>query len=104
MKSPQIISFSEDNNMCNIKINNINVSIINAIRRIILTEIPTAIFRTFPEKKNQAIFHTNTTRLNNEILKQRLGCIPIFITDLALPLEDLIVEIKKKMKQKQYNM
>jgi hypothetical protein len=32
--------------------------------------------------KNRSTILTNTTRLNNEILKQRLSCIPIHITDL----------------------
>ena len=34
--------------------------------------------------------------INNEILKQRVGCIPIFINDLTIPIEDYIVELSKK--------
>ena len=31
---------------------------------------------------------SNTSRYNNEIIKQRLSCIPIFINDLEMPLAD----------------
>lgn len=56
---------------------NCNVSLANAIRRIILSDINTYVFKTFPHGENRANFTVNTTRLHNELLKQRLGCIPI---------------------------
>ena len=56
---------------------NCNVSIANAIRRIILSDVNTCVFKTFPHIENRANFTVNTTRLHNELLKQRLGCIPI---------------------------
>jgi len=56
---------------------NCNVSIANAVRRIILSDINTYVFKTFPHSENKANFTVNTTRLHNELLKQRLGCIPI---------------------------
>lgn len=56
---------------------NCNVSFANAIRRIILSDINTYVFKTFPHAENRANFTVNTTRLHNELLKQRLGCIPI---------------------------
>ena len=63
-------------------ISNINCSLANALRRVILANIPTVVFRTSPYEKNDATFHINTSRLNNEILKQRLSCIPIHISDM----------------------
>ena len=51
----------------------INVSIANGLRRTILSDIPVLAFKTFPHNENQADFITNTSRFNNEILKQRLG-------------------------------
>jgi len=77
-------------------LSDINVSLANAIRRTILSDIPTVIFKTFPYEKNQATIYINTSRLNNEILKQRLGCIPIHIKDDDFPIQDYIVEIEKK--------
>ena len=82
-----ILDIYEKDNLLTFTINNINVSYANAIRRVILSEIPTVVFRTFPHEKNDAIFHINTCRLNNEILKQRLSCIPIHIADLDLDLD-----------------
>lgn len=54
-----------------------NVSIANAIRRIVLSDINTYVFKTFPHAENRANFTVNTTHFHNEVLKQRLGCIPI---------------------------
>ena len=73
-----------------------NVSIANGLRRTILSDIPILAFKTFPHNENQAKFITNTSRFNNEILKQRLGCIPIHIPDLKMPYNELLVEIHKK--------
>ena len=56
---------------------NCDVSIANSIRRVVVSEINQYVFRTFPHSENRADFTINTTRLHNEILKQRLGCIPI---------------------------
>ena len=83
------ITLSEKNQLTFV-LNNTNVSIANGLRRVILKDIVTPVF----EEKNME-FLKNTTRLNNEILKQRLGCIPIFINNLDIPLEDYVVEIHK---------
>jgi len=74
----------------------INLSFANALRRTIVSNIPTAAFRVFPYAKNETNIVANTSRLNNEILKQRLGCIPIHITDHSLPFRELQVELEAK--------
>ena len=72
----------------------VNVSIANAIRRVILSDIDTVIFRTTPNEKNKANIVTNTTRLNNEIIKQRLSCIPVHIKDYEdFPFKNYIMEV-----------
>ena len=88
----------EDKGLLTFTITGLNVSLINALRRILIAEIPTIVFRTSPYEKNEATFHVNTTRLNNEILKQRLSCIPIHITENLSPeeLAEYEVEIHKK--------
>lgn len=60
---------------------NADVSIANGLRRILLSEIPCIVFRTdvLPDTTENTVFHVNTTRHHNEILKQRLRCIPICI-------------------------
>jgi DNA-directed RNA polymerase alpha subunit len=77
------------------KIKNINVSFVNALRRTILSDIPTVVFKTIPYESNLCTIEENTSRLNNEILKQRLSCIPIHIKDLD-SIENLEVEIDEE--------
>ena len=75
----------------------VNVSIANAIRRTILSDIPTVVFKTSPYEECKANIFTNTTRLNNEILKQRLSCIPIHITDYQdINLKNYLLEVKEE--------
>lgn len=96
-KSSTLLSFkSEENGILSFTIEGINVSFVNGIRRTILSDIPTLVFNCFPHDKNDADIHVNTTRLNNEVLKQRLSCIPIHISDLSLPYKELVVEINMK--------
>ena len=91
---PKIINATENGNMLQFQVDNIDTSIINALRRTILMDIPCFVFRTFPDDENQTVINKNTCRFHNEILKQRLGCIPIYIKDLDTPVEDLRVFIK----------
>jgi DNA-directed RNA polymerase subunit L len=73
----------------------VNVSLANAIRRTILSDIPLVVFRTTPHEKNLANIIANTSRLNNEVLKQRLSCIPIYIKDVEnFPLKNYQLEVK----------
>jgi len=90
------MDMNEQDNLLKFTISGINVSFANALRRTILSDIPTVVIRTFPYEKNDANFEINTTRFNNEILKQRLSCIPIFIKDLGINLEDYLLEIDVK--------
>ena len=60
-------------------LSNINVSFANALRRTILSDIPINVIRTETNAINQCKVFINTTRLHNEIIKQRLSCIPIHI-------------------------
>ena len=78
--SSHLLSFKgEQDGILTFVIDGLNVSFINAIRRTILSDIPTLVFNCFPHDQNDAAIHINTTRLNNEVLKQRLSCIPIHI-------------------------
>ena len=72
----------------------VNVSLANAIRRTILSDIPLVVFKTAPYEENKANIIANTTRLNNEILKQRLSCIPIYIKNTEdFPLKNYMLEV-----------
>ena len=85
----------EEFNTLNFTLSGINVSLANAIRRTILSDIPLVIFKTTPYEQNKANILVNTSRLNNEIIKQRLSCIPIYIKDLeGFPFQNYLLEIK----------
>ena len=95
--NPEILDVSEKNNSLSFKLNGVNVSIANSIRRVILSEIPIVVFRTTPYEKNDATFEVNSTKLNNEILKQRLSCIPIHISNVeSFPIDQYILEVDEK--------
>lgn len=61
-------------------VSNLNVSFANAIRRTIMSDIPLLVFKTSPYAESKCTVLKNTTRLNNEIIKQRLSCIPIHMS------------------------
>ena len=90
---PRIVSRTDERGELRFTIDKINVSLANAIRRVILSDVPTFVFRTFPYSECKASITTNTSRLHNEILKQRLSCIPIHITDTDFPFKDYAVEV-----------
>lgn len=74
-------------------LSNIPVCYANALRRTILSDIPICVVRTENEEVNQCKFEINTTRFHNEILKQRLSCIPIHIKDLEMLPKKYVLEL-----------
>jgi len=93
--NPQVELNSKHNDeMLLFTLSGVNVSLANAIRRTILSDIPLVVFRTTPYEQNKANIIANTSRLNNEILKQRLSCIPIHIKDVDdFPLKNYQLEV-----------
>lgn len=73
-----------------------NVSIANAIRRTILSEIPLVGVVTMPYSKNKCQIIKNTSRFTNEMIKHRISCIPIHIIPESINLEDYEIICKKK--------
>jgi len=96
---PTIVNEATDNNILSFTLQNINVSLANAIRRTILTDIPTVVVFTTPYEKNQADIKINTSRLNNEIIKHRLSSIPIHINDKSIDVSKLMIVIHKQNKE-----
>jgi DNA-directed RNA polymerase subunit L len=90
---PRISNLKEDDSFLKFTISDCNMSIANALRRIIVSNIPTFVFRTFPYNENKAEILHNTTRFHNEIIKQRLSCIPIHIDDMTFQYKDFVVEV-----------
>ena len=94
--NPQVVVKTEEDNSLKFTLTGANVSIANALRRTMLSNIPTIGFKTFPEEENDCEIHTNTTRFTNEIIKHRLSQIPVHIKDTSIPLEQYLVVINKK--------
>lgn len=93
----KIINLEENNNTLKFTINNINVSYVNAIRRTLLSEIPCIVIKTEPHEENNVNIITNKTRLNNELIKQRISSIPIHIDDIeSFPIDDYVVMLNVK--------
>jgi len=95
---PEVVLKSNDDNTATFTLSNVNVSFANAIRRVILSDIPIYVFRTAPYEENKATIFTNTSRFNNEIVKQRLGCIPIHISDENFPYKNYKLEVNVENK------
>jgi len=91
---PKISNLSETKNL-KFTLSNANVCYANAIRRTILTDIPCVVFKTSPYNENKVNIIDNTTRMNNEVIKQRLSCIPIYINiiDQEFDIDDYLIEL-----------
>ena len=93
---PRISNLVEDNGFLKFTLSDCNMSVANALRRIIVSDIPTFVFRTYPYSENKAEITHNTTRFHNEIIKQRLSCVPIHIDDMDFPYKDYVIEVDVK--------
>lgn len=76
------IKHEEKHNRSKFTIKNIDVSIVNALRRIVLSEIPNVAvsFDAYDQTLNDTKVNTNTSSLHNEFLGHRLSMIPLFLT------------------------
>lgn len=91
---PIINNRTENLDVLKFTLEGVDVSVANALRRTILSEINTVVFKTTPYSENKANIIVNTTRMNNEILKQRLSSIPIHIKDTDITsLQNYIMEL-----------
>jgi hypothetical protein len=82
MKTPEMYDEIEENGVLSFLVRYADVSFVNTLRRILLSDIPLVCFRTENESVNTCQITVNQSRLHNEILKQRLSCIPVHTVDL----------------------
>ena len=75
--NPSVHLKLEENGSYRFQLSGVNVSIANAIRRTILSDIKVVVFDA-----DACQFENNKSRLHNEILKERLKCIPVFVKDV----------------------
>lgn len=92
---PRIEIFETNDDTLGFTLSGVNVSLANAVRRTLLSDIPMVVFRTTPNEQNKCTILANTSRLNNEIIKQRLSCIPIYIKNVEdFPIKNYVMEVK----------
>jgi DNA-directed RNA polymerase subunit L len=92
----KISNVQEQNGTLSFTLSNINVSYANGLRRVILSDIPVIAIESYPYEKNNVTIFTNKSRLNNELIKQRLSCVPIHIDALQdFPYEEYVLEVNK---------
>jgi|LauGreDrversion4_1035100.scaffolds.fasta_scaffold86353_2 DNA-directed RNA polymerase subunit L len=80
--NPKIENILENDSILSFRLSGVDKCFANALRRTILTDIPMVVIRTEDSKVNQCIIRKNTSRLHNEIILQRLSCIPIHVNDM----------------------
>lgn len=90
---PSVKNFVEDNGTLQFQLTNTNVSFANAIRRTVLSDIPTLVFRAAPYDQTTINITKNTSRLTNEIIRHRLSCVPIH-HDIDFPTDKYIFRIE----------
>jgi DNA-directed RNA polymerase alpha subunit len=94
--NPTLSNISEEDDIYRFTLSGVNVSIANALRRTILSDIPINVIQTEFYETNQCTIHVNTGRLHNEILKQRLSSIPIHMKDLDMLPGKYLLELDVK--------
>ena len=81
MADIDILDIDENENSLTCILRNVEVCIPNSLRRTIINNIETLVFRGFPYNENNINIISNKTRFNNEYLKHRISCIPIMNDD-----------------------
>lgn len=94
--NPELTQISEENDQYRFTLKGINVSLANALRRTIISDIRTTVIYTETDKDNQCTVLVNTSRLHNEILKHRLSCIPIHEPDFTVLPGNYVLEVDVK--------
>ena len=64
---PEITNYRNEDDILLFTLKNTNVSIANGLRRTILSDVPTVVFRTFPYEKNLADFKGLGTDTKGEL-------------------------------------
>lgn len=89
----KISNIVENNNEIKFVLAGVDSTVANGLRRTLLSDIPCVVMKTMPHNQCKVSITKNTSRFNNEIVKQRLACIPIHITDLTTPIDQLTLEL-----------
>tara|TARA_B100000575_G_scaffold25795_1_gene17405 strand:- start:545 stop:1837 length:1293 start_codon:yes stop_codon:yes gene_type:complete len=77
IKYPKSESWDKTKTYVEFELNNVHYSMVNSIRRTILSKVKTVGFRTEPYEANQIKIIKNNTPLHNQLLTHRISMIPI---------------------------
>ena len=80
--SVELSNFQKTNDTLNFDIKGCNSSLVNCLRRIIISEVKTCGFRTEEYEESDLKVIANTSSLHNEFLLHRIGLIPINIKNV----------------------
>ncbi len=94
--TPKIDIIGKEGGLFKFTLSNTNLSIANALRRVILSEIPIFAMKEIHEGKKMINIKINTSQFNNQIIIQRLGSIPVHIDDITKNVENLLIEFNVK--------
>ena len=70
---------SENEETLTFDVSNVSHSLVNAIRRLIISDVETIAFRTEYGKQSDIVIHKNTSSLHNEFLSNRISLVPIHV-------------------------
>ena len=69
----KVTNLDDTDNSLRFTLSNVPLSYVNGIRRILLSDVPCIVFKTQPYSENNVDIKINRTRLNNELIKQRIS-------------------------------
>ena len=92
--NPIVDELIENDGVLTFRLSGVNVSIANGLRRVV-HELSTVVLKSTPQNSQRISISINTTRFNNEIIKQRLGCIPVY-ADIDFPFSQYEINVDKQ--------
>lgn len=79
--NPILNNIYEEHDILKFTLSGLNVSLVNALRRTLLSDIPVIVLGTDLYNEDACKIEINTGRLHNELVKQRLGNIPVHVSN-----------------------
>ena len=77
--SVEVQNITTDGGVLKFTLQNINVSLANALRRCILSDIPVIVMKASPYKSKTIDILVNKSRFTNEMIEHRISCIPVML-------------------------
>ena len=93
ISTPKVDIIGKESGIYKFTLSDTNLSVANAIRRVILSDIPVFAMKEFNNNNKMIKIHQNSSQFNNQIIIQRLGCIPVHIDDIEKNVDNLLIEL-----------